>query len=126
MKITYIGEDIVGINGPDVAGANSFYRHAKLCGDVSNHPDWYKVVGGNVVLRDNWEAIQSAKQSALTAVQQRLEDIATAQENSGLNEVTPLQAINYIDGQLDAATSVAETKEALRRILKRMVPYLLK
>ncbi len=57
---------------------------------------------------------------------QRLIDIATAQNNSGLKSVGIETANNFIDFHMDAITDLASAKEEITIILKRMIPYLLK
>lgn len=66
-----------------------------------------------------------AEIDAQAAIDARRAEIETEKATSGLREVTVTEAFNYIDTQLDNATTAAQTKEAIRRILKRMVPYLL-
>ncbi|MGD9156918.1 MAG: hypothetical protein PVG39_00800 [Desulfobacteraceae bacterium] len=72
------------------------------------------------------DAIEAAKAQAAADEQTRVEEIETAQQTAGLKSYTITQAETYIDNQLDAASTVAETKEAMKTILKKMIPYLLK
>lgn len=55
----------------------------------------------------------------------RVSGITTARETSGLKKITIEQAENWIDIQLDAATTVVQLREATRKILKKMVPHIL-
>lgn len=56
----------------------------------------------------------------------RQNNIDTAQETSGLKHATVQQAYNYIDNTLDAASTAAEVKEAVRDIFKKIAVFLLK
>ena len=56
----------------------------------------------------------------------RLQEIAVAENAAGFKNITVAQAENWINNKIDNASTVAETKEAMREILLKMVPYLLK
>lgn len=53
-------------------------------------------------------------------------EVEAAQDNAGLRDISVAQAENYINNKIDSASTVAETKEAVKEILLKMVPYLLK
>lgn len=55
----------------------------------------------------------------------RKADIQTARDNSGFKKVTAQKAYDFIDGKLDGASNAAEVKEAIRDILKKMIPHIL-
>lgn len=91
------------------------------------NPKFYRDSNGNFEARPVAEidAVKAAELAEAGANDNRVEEIKTAKEAGGLKEYTLEQAYRYIDNQLDAATTARETKEAIRTILKRMVPYLL-
>lgn len=59
------------------------------------------------------------------AEEARRAGIEAERETAGLKKVTIQQAHTFIDNKLNAATTVTQVKEAVRDILKRMVPYIL-
>ena len=55
----------------------------------------------------------------------RREAILAARDSSELKQYTVAQATTYVNNKLDAATTVAAMKEAVRDILIKMIPYVL-
>ena len=150
-KITHIGEDILYVDGPSAAGTENTYVNAKDSGAVVAHPSWYRIVGGVVELRSNWQDIKDAEVIARAVKDARKSAITAAQTASGIRDITVEQAEAYIEGRLDTtdldatgaainqATNLAEAKSAIiaslielrnlhrntEEVLKKMVPYLL-
>jgi hypothetical protein len=150
-RIIHDGEDIQFIGEGDLPGASILYKDAELCGDAMAHPTWYKVVGNEIVLRDNWEAIRDAELQEAQQKNTRKQNIKTAQQTSGVRELTVEQATAYISGQMDTTdldalapvindiANLADAKALLLNmaielrklhkntedILTKMVPYLL-
>ena len=91
--------------------------------------DRYELVAGEYVQVAGWAAAKVAADAAeaaeKAAFEQRVLDIIAAKEASGLKQYTVAQATKYINDKLNAASTVAQTKEAVREILLKMVPYLL-
>lgn len=71
-------------------------------------------------------AEREAEQAIRVAAALRTSEIEDAQVAAGLKEVSVNQAEDWIDGQLDGATTIAQLRETTRTILKKMVPYILK
>lgn len=69
--------------------------------------------------------ITPEEQAAIDAREARIAGIVAAKNDAGLQGVTIDQAYNFIDNQIDSATNTPETVEAIRTILKKMVPYIL-
>lgn len=69
--------------------------------------------------------VNQTKLDELNAKNQEILDLQTAKETAGLKNITIKQAQNWINNHLDSATNAAETKEAIREIFLKMVPYLL-
>ena len=69
--------------------------------------------------------IIAAREAEQDARIQRLEEIATARDVSGLKEYTVTQAETWIDNRIDAITNLAEAKEEIRAMFKKMAPYIL-
>lgn len=81
---------------------------------------------GNFICQDNGDStgqwvpdVDSDDEDA------RQEELELEKEASGLKQVTVTQARNWIDQQLDAASTVAQTREAIRKILHKMVVHIL-
>ena len=72
------------------------------------------------------EAVWPTIQAEIDAEAQRVADIEAEQATAGLKSVTIEQANSFIDNTIDAASTVAETREAVKTVLKKMIPYLLK
>ena len=66
--------------------------------------------------------VRAAEESAL---EDREAAIYAEQESSGLRSFTIAQANNFIDNQLDGATTNAQLREAMKTVLKKMIPFLL-
>jgi len=94
-----------------------------------SQPDRYTLVGDAYVQVAGWaeaKALADAAEAAeKEAFEQRVLEIVAAREEAGLKQYTVAQAQTYINNKLNAASTVAQTKEALREILLKMVPYLL-
>jgi hypothetical protein len=71
------------------------------------------------------EAVWPEIEAENEAGQQRIDDIKAEQETSGLKNISIAQAHTFIDNQIDGASTIAETKEAIKAVLKKMIPYLL-
>ena len=74
-----------------------------------------------------WEITpeKQAEKDAIEAVNARSAEINDARETAGIKDVTIEQAHDFIDSRLDAAITAAEVKDAIRTILKKMIPYIL-
>lgn len=70
------------------------------------------------------ERVQEANEKAVKEA--RRSEVETAQATAGLSDISVLQVQTYINNKLDNAENIAETKEAIKEILLKMVPYLLK
>lgn len=55
----------------------------------------------------------------------RSEEKEYAKDASGLKDISVDKALNIIDNMYDEATTLDEVKEATRRILKKMIPFIL-
>lgn len=71
-------------------------------------------------------AFDQSQIDAYQAEVDRAQDIEDAQDATGLKHVTVQQAYNYIDNTLDAASTAAEVKEAVRDIFKKVAVFLLR
>jgi hypothetical protein len=71
------------------------------------------------------EAVWPEIEAENEAGQQRIDDIKEEQKNAGLKNISIAQAHAFIDNQIDGASTIAETKEAIKAVLKKMIPYLL-
>ena len=94
-----------------------------------SQPDRYTLVGDAYVQVAGWaeakvlaDAQKAAEEAAFEA---RVLEIVEAREAAGLKQYTVTQAQAYINNKLNAATTVAQMKEAVRDILLKMVPYVL-
>lgn len=56
----------------------------------------------------------------------RNDEIEVAKETAGLKSVSIVQANSWVDAQLNGASTVEELKLATRKVLKKMIPYMLK
>lgn len=75
----------------------------------------------NVETRE--QRVEKALQSSMKF--ERSATLKTAKQAAGINKLTVAQAEAFIDNKLDNANTAAEKVEAIRTILKKMVPYLL-
>lgn len=64
------------------------------------------------------------KAEAIAEAQRHIE-IDEAKEASGLRHITVAQANAFIDNQLNDATTILGLRSATKRILKKMVPFLI-
>lgn len=94
------------------------------------YPERYQYIANQFTERHQWaaevaarEAIQDAE---LAELQARLDEIETAQNSTGLRNITVSQAQAWINGKMHSSTTVADVKEAIREILLKIVPYILK
>lgn len=150
-RIVHTGEDMHFIGQGNVPGASVLYKPARLCGNAMAHPTWYKIVGNEVILRDDWESIRDSENIVELEKKERKNDIIAAQESSGVRKLTVEQATAYITGQMDTTdldalapvingiANLADAKALLLNlaielrklhkntedILTKMVPYLL-
>jgi uncharacterized protein (DUF2267 family) len=86
--------------------------------------------GSKLVSWPGWEQeeqeAEDAQNAALAAIRARLDAIEAARAGAGLKDITVQQAQTWISNQLDSATTVAAVKAAVKDILLKMVPYILK
>ena len=115
-----------GFTVAEVAAAigHSGYTDCELAW-YQGQPDRYQLVDGHYVQVAGWAAAKAIADAELAALEQRGLDINAAREDSGLRQYTVAQAQTYINNKLNAATTVATMKEAVRDILLKMVPYVL-
>jgi len=118
-----------GCNREPVEGEYAVYLPPSLCGWFNVHPHRYMWNGSELVEWPGWEveeAEQEAAQNvAILALKARVDAIAAAMDQEGLKAYTVPQAQKWINDKLDAATTVAAVKQAVREILLKMVPYIL-
>jgi hypothetical protein len=71
------------------------------------------------------EAVWPEIEAEHATEKQRSIDIKAERETAGLKNISIAQAHAFIDNQIDGASTIAETKEAIKAVLKKMIPYLL-
>jgi len=77
--------------------------------------------------KSGWEILaesQSIKDEKDTEAV-RLSAIEEGKKNSGFRKITVEQGHDFIDKRLDRATNLQELREETRKILKKMIPYLI-
>lgn len=108
--------DVTDIQGVDIG-------NPVVDGVVSIQPSpWHTLVNGAWVITPESQVAKDIRDTAIM----RHGEIITEQEASGLKGATVQQAKDFIDNQIDSATSVDEMKTAIKAVLKKMVVFLLK
>jgi len=89
--------------------------------------DFYTVVGGVFTPKTLAEvdAIKAQRTADAQAEADRKDGISTAQGTSGLKQYTVEQVSDYLDNRMAAMVDLDSVKVELRKILDKMVPYLL-
>lgn len=64
--------------------------------------------------------------AARIAELERINEVEAAQELHGLKNYTVAQAESWVTNKIDNVGTVSDVKEAIKEILLKMVPYLLK
>jgi hypothetical protein len=71
------------------------------------------------------EAVLSEIQSVFILERQRVEEIKSGKETSGLKKITVQQAHDIIDNRINGATTAEEIKAEVAWLLKKMIVYIL-
>ena len=89
--------------------------------------DFYTVVDGVFTAKTLAEvdAIKAQRTADAQAEADRKDGISTAQGTSGLKQYTVEQVSDYLDNRFAAMVDLDSVKVELRKILDKMVPYLL-
>ena len=88
---------------------------------------FYKVVDGVFTVKTQTEvdAIIAQREADAQARAERWAGIESAQGTSGLKQYTVEQVSDYLDNRMAAMVDLDTVKVELRKILDKMVPYLL-
>jgi hypothetical protein len=127
IKATYIGAVVTSFMRDAQNGETLILvdLHSEL--PFGTNKKYYKMEGVVFAVKDQVEIDEMLQQEAAAALAKttRAGEIEAAREVSGLGGVTISQAKAYIDTTLDGATDLLTLREATRKILKKMIPYIL-
>ena len=128
MKVIYNSTtgEVLGI-ARGILDGDSFVEitTANLTWEKDN--DFYTVVDGVFTAKTLAEvdAIKAQRTADAQAEADRKDGISTAQGTSGLKQYTVEQVSDYLDNRMAAMVDLDSVKVELRKILDKMVPYLL-
>ena len=131
MKYTWIDE---GLNSGPVSGFGRDAGAGEQDGTTelglliySKDNDFYEVVDGVFTAKTLAEvdAIKAQREADAQTEADRKDGIETAQGTSGLKQYTVEQVSDYLDNRFAAMVDLDSVKVELRKILDKMVPYLL-
>ncbi|SDP77203.1 hypothetical protein [Desulforhopalus singaporensis] len=63
---------------------------------------------------------------AITALETRVAELEAERDTAGIRDITPQQAKDWIDNEFASATTNAEIVAVIKKILKKMVVFLLR
>lgn len=131
MRFTYIDEG--GGSGP-VTGINRDAEGSETQGEcaiqILTHGidfEFYDCVGGVIVPKELSvvNGIIAQREADALAEDERVVEIDLARGTSGLRQYTMEQVDTYLDARFAAMTDLDSVKTEMRKIIDKMVPYLL-
>ena len=112
------------LNGPTEADGvnigNMQIPNDPLNGDWQEYLKW-KAEGNEP---EPWKTQEEL--DAMAAAQDRLAGVQQAKRDTGIEDITPSQAREWIDQEFASATTNAEVVAVIKRVLKKIVVHLLR